>query len=64
MTDSNVEITNCNEVLNEINNFYTTLYQKQNVDLSLDGTRDFLHNDKVPQLSENDKHICEGDPRG
>ena len=61
LTDSNVEITNSHDVLNEIKNFYTTLYQKQNVDLSLNGTRDFLYNDKVPRLSEIDKHICEGD---
>lgn len=50
--------TESKEVLNEIKNFYTTLYAKNDVDFISDDTKKFFED--IPKLSDEDQKLCEG----
>lgn len=50
--------TESKEILNEIKNFYASLYAKNIVDFTSDDTKIFFED--IPQLSEDDQKVCDG----
>ena len=59
LIESSSEITDSKAILSELKSFYSNLYEKRNAKTKADCLH-YLNDISVPELSEEDRTICEG----